>query len=251
MELFRVYEELVNGMEGLPGVELPPAVDVEHIYRAEEALGVTVPKDLGLIAMLSDGLSLEHGLFRFLPFDPSSPVSFATMNDPTVWQWAYAGYHPAVLDFVYFAVTWKGSLFGYHRPAVTGILKTRPRTHVVVPRAAGGVFPSAYDVIEILRTSTGPLRETGKLNLHPRDAAVLEMHGPLPPDTIVMPGPRNLIDDDGSLEGSQPMDTVTALIAIGELTGQALKMPSSAHILGIEPWVDELGRPRLKWRTQP
>lgn len=242
-------EDLVNALQGLPGVRLPGRARQEHTSAAQEALGVRLPEDLRLLGCLTDGLSIKHGLLQLLPFDPSSPLSIERFNDPTTWQWAYARINPEILDFVYFGFSWTGAVHGYRRKDLAGPHYQHARTYVVVPRAPGGVFPSAPSVVQGLLTRTEQLRRTGRLALHPDDAQVVHMHGPLPPGKIVMPGPRDLIEDDGSLEGSYPMETVTGLIAIGELTTQLREMPPGTQIVAVEPWVDELGRSRLRWRT--
>lgn len=248
-DLIGSCEQLVNGIDGLPGVHLPPPATEEQILAAQEAFGVRWPSDFALIGLLSDGLSIEYGLERLLKFDADDPLGIVAFNDPTTWQWAYASFHPEVLDYLYVGILATGSLIGFRRQELAKVPEVLPPLHLVVPRARGGAFRAGESVLHRLQGITQHLRRTGAWRLHPNDQKLVDLYGPIPAGKIVMPGPSNLLNDDGSLDGSMLMDAVPALIAIGELTSQLKGLPDRAQVTGMEPWTDELGRTRLRWIT--
>lgn len=98
--LIRECEEVVNGLEGLPSVTLPPGAPVETISAAHEHLGVPSPTEHSYIALLSDGIVLELGLIRYLPCTPGSSISIAHFDAPSTWTWAYTDFDPGLFDYV-------------------------------------------------------------------------------------------------------------------------------------------------------
>ncbi|MCC5947940.1 MAG: hypothetical protein JJT89_05745 [Nitriliruptoraceae bacterium] len=250
-DLIQECERVVNALDGLPGVTLPPGAASEDISAAHEQLGMPLPTDLSFIMLLSDGIVLDHGLVRYLPVAPDAPPNIARFNDPDTWMWAYAGINPRLQDFLYYELTAAGNVVGFDRQELREMPETGnlPRPHLVVPLVPDATFELPPTVLAGLTSRTARLRETGELQLYHDDDAIIERFGPIPPDEILMPGPADFLDrfaDASHLQGTTPVDAITALIARGEMHEQLLAMPEGSEVVGRESWQDERGRTRMR-----
>lgn len=244
-------EQVVNALDGLPGVALPPGAPAADISAAHEQLGVALPTDHSWITMLSDGIVLSHGLSRYLPVAPDAPLNIARFNDPDTWMWAYTQVNPRLADLVYYELTADGNVAGFDREELREMPETGnlPRPLLVVPLVADGTFELPSSVLAGLKGQTATLRETGALHLHNDDAVIIDRFGPLSSDQILLPGPADFVDrfaDASHLEGTRPIDAITALIARGEMHTQLLQMPDGSEVVGRETWEDDLGRTRFR-----
>lgn len=251
-------EELFNELKGLPGIELPPAADVHDVVGAGEGMGIKIPPTFGLLALLSDGITIEYGQEQYLSFNHDDPLNFVRFNDPTAWQWAYGDIHPQVTDFVYFAIGADESLHGWRRSDLLEKHDGPVETYVVVPsvpRWTGeAVFYSGPSCLAGLRNRTATVRRTGRWQLPREEQAILDRFGPIPRGKRIMTSARELVTGEGDLPGAVLMDATAELIARGELVTEHWRLIDAAggqdvDLQGVEPWEDELGRTRLRWIT--
>lgn len=238
--------ELVHEIAALDGVTVRAGISYGDLARLEERLGLHLPAPHRALLLETNGLELMHGYRRMLGYGPGAPIDLVWFNQPDTWKFAYRGWRDDLDDYLFLDVSADGGVTGCRRSDLTTPGNDPPHytTHPLFPRPLGGDLPVSHWLQRGVRSMARNPRGDIEANRY------LDHFGTLPADRLILRPPPAL-DEDGPLELAALLPVADALIAEADLFRQTRALQPGSRIIGMDTWVDDRGRSRLRYRVAP
>lgn len=236
--------DLVREIKDLDGVTVRAGISYGDLVQLEERLGLHLPAAYRALLLETNGLELMHGFTRLLGYGPGAPVDLTWLNDPGTWIFAYRWWRDDLQDYLFLAVSAEGALIACRRSdlATPGNDPPHFAIHPLSLRPEGGETPVSHWLQRGVPSMAHNPRGDIEANRY------LDHFGPLPADRLILPPPPAL-DESEPLELAALLPVADALIAEADLFRQTRALQPGSRIIGMDTWIDDQGRNRLRYRV--
>lgn len=221
-----VIEELLEPLRRSRSAVLHPPAPADRVAALD------LPEDHRAFLRATNGIEVYGGYVRLYGIDREESADLARWNDPETWKFAWP---PELRGYRCIGQTAWGDQFAY-APGGDGSI-------VLIDADDGEVEPWSDDFAEFLEVDVAAVDED------PRDEGVIAARarlGDLPTGVLLAYVPSPLLGGPKEVERLIKMEARAALITKGDILAQARAAPRGAAVRGVQPYIDEQGRQRLR-----
>ncbi|MFD6634707.1 SMI1/KNR4 family protein [Micromonospora chalcea] len=203
--------------------------------RTETLLG-ELPSTYAAALRIANGFTVHSGMNRVFGIREDRHMDLRAWNEEEGWRFAWRG--KADSSFLMFGETAFGDQYALRWSGDSyedvvylldvNLLSVRP------------IFDSFARFMEqeIVQNAISPS--------HPTAIACVDRFGRVPPSENVVLTPSLLLGGYEDVSNMVKIESYTAMIYGGDIYTAVVSAPDEAAVLGVEPWVDEAGRRRLR-----
>lgn len=198
---------------------------------AARVASLDLPEDHGAFLRATNGVEVYGGYVRVYGIDREESADLKRWNDPDTWKFAWP---PELRGYRCIAQTAWGDQFAYARDG---------KAIVLIDAEDGEVEPWADDFAHFLQVDVVAVQDD------PREEAVIAARarlGDLPTDVLLSYVPSPLLGGEEDVEQLIKMEARYTMISKGDILTQARAAPPGAMVRGLEAYVDDRGRERLR-----
>ncbi|MEU8265513.1 SMI1/KNR4 family protein [Micromonospora sp. NPDC048999] len=226
-------EDVLRRLRGLELADVGQALDDSD--RTERLLG-ELPSVYAAALRIANGFTVHSGMNRVFGIREDRHMDLRTWNQEDGWRFAWGGKaDPSFLMFGetafgdQYALRWTGSSYEDLVYLLdVNLLSVRP------------IFDSFAHFLdqEIVQNALSPS--------HPTALACVGKFGHVPPEENVVLTPSLLLGGYEDVSNMVKIESYTAMIYGGDIYTAVVSAPDDAAVVGVEPWVDDIGRRRLR-----
>jgi len=239
-----LMNDMLSNIDRFSGVHKYNGVHADQLVALTRGCGLTLPKMHVDLLLRSNGLEVFSGFYRIFGIAPTTRTDIIGWNQKECWKFAWGN---KCDGFLCFGESAFGDQYCYQIESLQ-----RDETSPVYLLDAVTMQPvqlessfAAFFENELLRVAGEPYDEMAVL-AHQR-------FGALPARVHLTYSPSLALGGEEKVENLQILDAATALIFHGDINRQLSDAQFDATLSAIEPYTDDLLRPRLRllWSKQP
>jgi hypothetical protein len=223
-------------LQRLSDVELADVGEALDGSAGTESLLAELPSVYAAALRIANGFTVHSGMNRVFGIREDRHMDLRTWNEAEEWRFAWG--EKADPSFLMFGETAFGDQYALRRSGSSyedvvylldvNLLSVRP------------IFDSFAKFLdqEIVQTAISPS--------HPTALACVDKFGRVPPNENVVLTPSMLLGGDEDVANMVKIESYTAMIYGGDIYTAVMSVPDEAAVVGVEPWVDEADRRRLR-----
>ncbi|WP_326556311.1 SMI1/KNR4 family protein [Micromonospora sp. NBC_01796] len=225
--------DVLRRLRGLELADVGQALDDSD--RTETLLG-ELPSVYAAALRIANGFTVHSGMNRVFGIRADRHMDLRSWNEEEGWRFAWGGKaDPSFLMFGetafgdQYALRWTGSSYEDVVYLLdVNLLSVRP------------IFDSFAHFLdqEIVQNALSPS--------HPVAVACVGKFGRVSPDENVVLTPSLLLGGYEDVSNMVKIESYTAMIYGGDIYTAVVSAPDEAAVVGVEPWVDDVGRQRLR-----
>jgi len=228
-------EEFLAAVAAAPGSTVAPPPEGSAAQR-----GLEVPEPLRGLLSRANGVGVRDGHYRLLGLEGGDQPTLARWNHPDTWKHAWAG---RADQFYCFGMSSLGDQFALRLGAGGQVVDDGVWVLDGLELQATRLAPTVAAFLEQL---VGLAAGHGDDDLVELVEGARERLGAVAPDELLVVVPPVQLGVDGMLDRLQRMPAWMAMTINGDAYGEAIRY-QGAQIVGVEPWTDRQGRPRLRF----
>lgn len=208
---------------------------LDESNRTERLLG-ELPSVYAAALRIANGFTVHSGMNRVFGIREDRHMDLRSWNEEEGWRFAWG--ERVDPSFLMFGETAFGDQYALRRTGSfyedvvylldVNLLSVRP------------IFDSFAHFLdqEIVQNAISPS--------HPTALACVDKFGRVPPNENVVLTPSLLLGGYEDVSNMVKIESYTAMIYGGDIYTAVVSVPDEAAVVGVEPWVDEAGRRRLR-----
>lgn len=211
---------------------------LEDSEQTERLLG-ELPALYAEVLHVANGFTVNQGMNRVFGIRADRHMDLYSWNDEEAWRFAWNG---RADSFLLFGETAFGDQYALRR--VDGGASYEDVVYLLDANllSVRPVFDSFAQFLE------REIVENSLDSTDPFALACIEKFGRVGPNANLVLTPSLLLGGPEDVSNLMKLDSYTAMICGGDIYTAVVSAPDGAAVVGVEPWIDEAGRQRLRVR---